>query len=581
MARTRSTKPLERLLPVSYVGVALAIAALLLPTILRPPQDLQNTTAAFSPDAPPEDTPPEAILQSLRQASSSTAGAAVEVQEEQQVIIEEVVEEAPPPPKKQAVRAGCYGDPPRQTESLYSALCVPAWTGTDNGGDTSRGVTKDEIRVAVGVPLDSTVEADGPKLEREFSIDDGEDERVLKAWQLYFNDRFEFYGRYLQFYPIKVSTTDEDQARAAVRSIHTVTGGAFAFITTYGSTNAATTNVAVEEKLITFAFDNNPVDYYKNTHPYVYGFDMDSWQTRGIGAELLCKQYVGQPPTMNGQKDPTFDYGAPRKWGLIIYQDELRKGAREMYEKGLAKCGEKFLEVAEYNLNDDANAIAGSVSKLRARGVTSILAAVDPLTPAVLSNEAQNSQYFPEWFCVTGCDTNGTGRLLSDGQTPSFLAMSTTEIPRADADKDWYRAYKEVDPEGEPEETYFRHLQHFAGAVQHAGTNLNPETFWKGLKSQPCRTPDPIWSIGGCYGDADPKSDVHYLGDFSYVDYVSFMWFDLEGDDPDSTSTGAWCYMNMGTRYRYGELPPREQPFPFGPEKRDQCILTPPRGEQG
>src|SRR5688572_29009886 len=112
MARTRSGSPLERLLPVSYVGVALALAALLLPTILRPPQDLQNTTAAFSPDAPPDEAPLEAILQSLRQASSSTAGAAV-VEEEQQVIIEEVVDEAaPPPPKKQAVRAGCYGDPP-------------------------------------------------------------------------------------------------------------------------------------------------------------------------------------------------------------------------------------------------------------------------------------------------------------------------------------------------------------------------------------------------------------------------------------------------------------------------------------
>src|SRR5688572_26718860 len=147
MARSRSSsKPLERILPISYVGVAIVLAALLLPTILRPPQDLQNTSAAFSPDAPPDEPPPEALLQSLRQASSSTAGSQVEIVEE--VVVEEGA--APPKPKK-AVRVGCFGDPPRQTESLYSALCVPAWTGTDNGGSTAPGVTKSEVNIAIGV----------------------------------------------------------------------------------------------------------------------------------------------------------------------------------------------------------------------------------------------------------------------------------------------------------------------------------------------------------------------------------------------------------------------------------------------
>jgi hypothetical protein len=578
--RSPTSKPIERILPVGYLGLALALAALLLPTILRPPQDLQNTTAAFSPDAPPEDTPPEAILQSLRQASSSTAGAAPEVvEEQQQVVIEEVVEEeAPPAKKRQAVRAGCFGDPPRQTESLYSALCVPAWTGTDNGGATSQGVTADEVRIGIGVPVSSAVE-EGP-LQREFAPDDADTERLLKAWQIYFNERFETYGRYLQFYVVKVESTDEDTARAAVRSLNANYGGVFAYIGHGAATNAAATNVALEQKLVTFAFGNNPVDYYKDAHPYVYGFTMDSWQTRALGAEVICKQYAGKPPgELNNQQDPTFNYGAPRKWGLIIYQDEVRGGAREMYEKNLAKCGEKFVDVAEYNLNDDSSKIAGSVTKLRQKGATSILLAVDPLTPAVVAYEADRTGYYPEWICITGCDTNGTGRLLPDAQAVHFVAMSTIEIPREDADKDWYRAYKEVDPEGEPELDYFRHLQHLAGGIQHAGTNLTPDTFWKGLKTQPCRTPEPIWSIGGCYRDPDPKSELHFLGDYTYVDYASFMWMDNAGVDPNSTTAGAWCYMNAGARYRPGEVPGPDAPLPF--RKPDQCIFTPPRGEQG
>ena len=57
-----------RYLPMGYLGAAVALAAILLPSILRPPQDLQSTTTAFSPDAPPDDTPPESLLQTLRVA---------------------------------------------------------------------------------------------------------------------------------------------------------------------------------------------------------------------------------------------------------------------------------------------------------------------------------------------------------------------------------------------------------------------------------------------------------------------------------------------------------------------------------
>lgn len=566
----RRTSPVERLLPLVYVGVAALIAALLLPTILRPPQDLQNTTAAFSPDAPPDDTPPEALLQSLRQASSSTAGAVEEV------IVEEVVVERTQA-RRRAVRTGCYGDPPRQTESLYSALCVPAWTGDDNGGATTKGVTADEIKVAIGVPA-STAIAEGP-LDREFDPDDAPTEHEIKVWQVYFNERFEFYGRYLQFYIVKVDSSDEDQARAAVRAA-VQNWGVFAYLGHYATTNAAATNEAIRQELVTFAFDNNPVEFYRDNHPWVYSFEMDSWQTRYIGAEMACKQYAGKPPgSLNEEQDPTFDYTQPRKWGLIIYQDEVRTGARKMYEDQMAKCGVTFEPggVAEYNLNDNSSQIAGSVTKLRQAGVTTIILAVDPLTPAAVAYEAERTGYSPEWLCITGCASNTTGRLLPDNQSHHFVTMSFEEIPRADADKDWYRAFKEIDPEGDPEDDYFRELQQLSGAIQHSGPTLTPESLWKGLRAQPCRTPEPIWSIGGCYSDPNPQSDVHYLGDYTYSDYVSFMWMDNTGDDPNSSSTGAWCYMNMGTRYRYKEVP--TEPLPFRDPER--CIITPPRGEQG
>jgi hypothetical protein len=329
--------------------------------------------------------------------------------------------------------------------------------------------------------------------------------------------------------------------------------------------------------MVTFAFDFNPGEFYKDNHPYAYSFEMDSEQLRLLAGEYLCKHWVNKPPgEFNAMhRDPLFNYNEPRKFGLIVYQDELRTGAREKSQEAMRKCGSRYEHVVEYNLNDDTSKIAGAVAQMRQAGVTSIVVGVDPITPAVLTNEAARLNYFPEWYCVAGCSTNGTGRLLQDQQAENMVTFSSEEIPRADADKDWYRAYKEIDPEGDPEEGYFRDLQQLAGGVQHAGTNLTPESFWQGLKKQPCRVPDPIWSIGGCYRDPDPVT--YLLGDYTYSDYASFMWFDNAGDDPDSSSAGAWCYMNNGARYKIGEIP--DEPLPF--RKADQCIFTPPRGVQG
>src|SRR5687767_2525254 len=63
-----------RYTPLLWLGMSLVATALFLPSALRPPPDAANTSAQFSPDAPPDDDP-QAIIQSLQQAASRTAGA--------------------------------------------------------------------------------------------------------------------------------------------------------------------------------------------------------------------------------------------------------------------------------------------------------------------------------------------------------------------------------------------------------------------------------------------------------------------------------------------------------------------------
>src|SRR5256885_11938042 len=73
----------------------------------------------------------------------------------------------------------CIGDPPRQIEDPQSPPCVPYWSG-DNGGATFKGVTRDEIRVAVMHVEGHNGDPITPEMQ---SIAD------------FFNKRFEFYGR--------------------------------------------------------------------------------------------------------------------------------------------------------------------------------------------------------------------------------------------------------------------------------------------------------------------------------------------------------------------------------------------------
>src|SRR5205823_6561575 len=78
--------------------------------------------------------------------------------------------------------------------------CVPYWSG-DNGGATSKGVTRDEVRI--GAP-----DYDGN----------------IHPWlQAFFNKRFEFYGRKLQIVQVpneKACPGQQADATAADEQFH-------------------------------------------------------------------------------------------------------------------------------------------------------------------------------------------------------------------------------------------------------------------------------------------------------------------------------------------------------------------------
>src|SRR5256714_4024217 len=189
VARQRRSSRSDRLLPFVYLGVALLLGVIILPSILRPPREQPTTSSAFSPDAPPDKNNQNSVFSSFQQASSGTPGG---VSNQGPPIA------APPPPPVKEVAGACpygFGKPPRQIESVYAPPCAPAFSG-NNGGSTAPGVNNTDINICFLEVLTGTVGNEG-EMVGEPQPNDSANMRTYKIFRDYFNSRYQFYGRHL------------------------------------------------------------------------------------------------------------------------------------------------------------------------------------------------------------------------------------------------------------------------------------------------------------------------------------------------------------------------------------------------
>lgn len=307
MARRRKTQ----LLPTTYLALAGLAALLVFPTALRPPADEATTSAEFSPDAPPEDQP-ESIIESLQQAASRTAGASGDSTAETTTTV---------PSVQRPGRHACWGDPPRQIESVYSPPCEAAFVG-DNGGATSFGVTETEIRIAFAPDLSGTVSGDdcGEIPETGTTGENGavRTYRVLRDW---FNQNLELYGRKLRFFYACSESGTRDEEAAASRVVAMKGFKAFGAIGEFDQT------IPREAKRNGIVYMGNVVvvgdSYYRNLYPYVWGSRAHSTRAVNMGSEYLCRRLHGNLPFDTG--DDLIDYTVPRTFGILALSDPTSK----------------------------------------------------------------------------------------------------------------------------------------------------------------------------------------------------------------------------------------------------------------
>lgn len=563
----RRTSRSDRMMPFIYLSVALLLAVVILPSVLRPPRDQPTTSSGFSPDAPP-DKNQSSVFSSFQQASSGTPGGVTQQAAAQAAAAGPPVTAPPPPPPPKVVASACpfgFGNPPRQIESVYAPPCAPAFSG-DNGGATSPGVNATDINVCFLAELTGTVQQDG-EMAGEPAPSDSATMRTYKVLRDYFNSRYQFYGRHLRFfYPTNDSSkSGDDQKRDRADKAADV-DHCFSAIQ---ETQPAEIDELAKRKIFTFTQAQVPENYFAAHDPYTWSFTPAGSQAVRLGTEYACKKLAHKPPSFTN--DPAFATTKERKWGAIVYNLPEYDNPGPQIKSLMAQCGVDVDPIVTYDLTGSGSGtqgLASAVTQMKVNNVSTIFYLGDLISAVPFTQSAKSNNYFPEWFIpgFGGVDTGHVARDYDQTEWSHAFGFSFYEIPKPDEETECYKAYHQIDPNNDPDSgmcTYmWGDFVEMFSAIQSAGPHLTIDTVKQAMISQKHLPPDPAWHMAGGY---DPN-------DHTYPDWASELFWDQNAIGSDGQK-GSYRFTHSGKRYTYGQWP-TEDPAVFQ-NQPDTITLAP------
>lgn len=515
----------SRSLPLLYPLIALAVGVALLPSALRPPPEQTSDSAALNPNLPPDEQQ-EQIVQAVRQAQGGAGG-------EQNAAVTTTT--APPPQKLASNR--CFGSPLRQTESVYSAPCAAAFTGS-NGGATGENVFANEVRL--GFWHAAAAPAEGPVPE---SSDGNQDAatRTFRVLQSYVNSRFQTYGRKVRFYGLTGSSDPSAEQATAKRAWEQQKIFAASHL------NLPFCEQFVREGGSVFCNPQIAATYNRN-RPGFYSFMLDRTAATGFGAEYVCKNLLGRKAVYSGT-----ERNKDRKISIVSDTSiDMGHVPPDEYQRALkAECGATYNGKSFEMAGADVGAATAAVTQMRSDGTTTVLLEVSVVNTLLLMTAAQTIGWQPEWVMVSpaALDFSSNASILPATQSQHLFGMTAWEIPRRIEETECYQAYKQLDPDNDPDDGVCRLFWHqivlFADAIQMAGPRLDRVSFEKGLFKLGYRYPSEPWAIGGGYS----------TGDYSYMDDVGQVWFSRTAINPVNGQPGAYVFTHGAKRFKRGELP--------------------------
>ncbi len=430
----------------------------------------------------------------------------------------------------------CVGDPPRQIEDPQSPPCVNYFDG-DNGGATTRGVTRDEIRYAVQQYLEVTPE-------------------ILAG---FFNKRFELYGRKIRVitYPY-VGSSGPEADRATVEAAHEAEAFAVAVppLRSEGFQREAS-----RLKLLALTEQAESNADLSRLHPYVWNYLPTFQEILTHASEFACKSLVGKVARYGG---PAY-IAATRSFAVLQLKGTAgtHQGDTSPLVEDLQNCGAEVIRV-EYK-NDPLGQEADNqvvMADLQQQGVTTL---IPDMEASGLMNHASRLGYQPEWFLP------GTGFQLREfnwqrspaDQTHHMFGLAIGNKGLPQADQPWYWAFKEMgaSPQSDTLDDFsnssaYHQVLVLASGIQAAGPNLTPQTFARGLQS--LKFPNPGAGAPPYY-----QGSVSFAGDHSMIDDVGLVWWSESAPAYSSrvSEVGGWCYVDLGIRWRLGQWRKGDHPL--------------------
>jgi hypothetical protein len=441
--------------------------------------------------------------------------------------------------------------------SVYAPNCVPVWPeDRDNGGETSSGVTADEIVVAFyNGQDDPTATAIGDEIAGEDAPTEEELDQYRAQVVEAYNALYETYGRTVRVVEIDATGSASDDAAARADAIKIADDiGAFAVIGGPAQTTVYAQELAARG-VVCLCATGQPQELYDELAPHAWGATMASTQGYVHRADYVANHLAGEPAEFAG--DPAFQ-DQERTFGIVYYEtaDGSRGPGVDFFEERLGESDVELADRIPYILDltrapEDAATI---VARLKDEGVTSVIFAGDPFFPIYLTEAATNQDYFPEWIVTgsTGTDATAFARRYDQEQWSHAFGLSFL-LARVDPDVvdeagNWVSWYLGETLEQYPNIFDFGRL--FAG-IHLAGPDLTPETYRDGMFSY-----KPIGGYRTVFG-ASYGNHRWPWPDYAGSDDVTLIWWDADATGQDETGaegTGMYRYMNNGERFLPGEV---------------------------
>ncbi len=552
------------------LGIALAVLVILLPLLLNAATSAPPTSAEFSPNAKQviKKAPPGQAAAVNGTGEGSAPGAAGSPSPSPSASPSAAT--PTPTPSKVAgnLLKNCVGpDPKRQIEDPQSPPCIAYWKG-DNGGATSRGVTRDAVYIAVPTPENAKAQYD--------------------ALFAFFNNRFQFYGRKLVPEYCDTSNSGGGDQKAQVADAATSASGCGGklpkpFASTFYRTNNGRyymPEMSCRYKTIVVGsyspYDTEALN--KCGYQYQYPMVVDD-QFANMG-EWLCKRLAGKTARWaagnDGSTPPKALNTQVRRFGLLLeaFTDDdpvMRRGAFKPILSRLHACGvnvaDKDVIVNPVSGEFDPASAQNAMLQLKNDGVTSVVCACNFFSFGTLQRAAETSRYQPEWITSTfGLNDVNSSFTLGAGP-PSQMRHTfglTFQPPIVKPLINPYNvALTEGDPSQAPDTTssveakleVYRALLLLSSGIQMAGPNLTPKTFEQGL----ARTtfPNPITEThAGFVGFQNNRHSMTTDG--------AEWWWSTSANGPFTDGTahpGTVCYLNGRKRFELGSWPTGDAPF--------------------